>query len=180
MKTGRFFLLLAVLLALGASFWLGGRMARRGGVAPAGKPDTVTVTKWVHDTVEVASSEPAGAVAAKLPVVQESTTNAQIAPEIEHSGDISVQDPPEIAQRDSALVEVPIEETTCVGANYRAVIRGFRPELVDIWVRVTSTTIRVPYRKRWSFTVGPQVGIGYTPAGVQPYAGAGVTFGYSF
>jgi hypothetical protein len=36
------------------------------------------------------------------------------------------------------------------------------------------------YRKRWSFTVGLQVGIGYTPAGVQPYAGAGVTFGYSF
>ena len=56
----------------------------------------------------------------------------------------------------------------------------FQPELVDIWIKDASTIIRVPYRKHWNFTVGPQIGIGYTPAGVQPYAGAGITFGYSF
>ena len=84
------------------------------------------------------------------------------------------------AVHDSVLVEVPITEKRYEAENYRATVRGFRPELVDIWGRETSTTIRVPYRKRWNLTVGPQMGIGYTPAGVQPYAGAGVTFGYSF
>ena len=87
---------------------------------------------------------------------------------------------PPYAVHDSVLVEVPITEKRYEAENYRATVRGFQPELVDIWVRETSTTIRVPYRKRWGFTAGPQVGIGYTPAGVQPYAGAGVTFGYSF
>ena len=84
------------------------------------------------------------------------------------------------AVHDSVLVEVPITEKRYEAENYRATVRGFQPELVDIWIRQKETTIRVPYRKRWSFTVGPQMGIGYTPAGVQPYAGAGVTFGYSF
>jgi len=61
-----------------------------------------------------------------------------------------------------------------------ATVRGFQPELVDIWIRQKETTIRVPYRKHWSLTVGPQIGYGLTPKGAQPYAGAGITFGYSF
>ena len=40
--------------------------------------------------------------------------------------------------------------------------------------------ITVPYYKRWSLTLGPQAGVGITPKGVQPYAGFGLTFGYSF
>ena len=165
---------------MSACWWAGRMFGRKEGLPPSLKRDTVRVVSWLHDTVEVESSRPAGSVPAKLPVVQESTTNAQIAPEIEHSGDISVQDPPEIAQRDSALVEVPIEEKAYAGENYRAVVRGFRPELVDIWVRKETETIRVPVRKHWSVTAGPQLGVGITPDGWRPYAGVGVTFGYSF
>lgn len=160
--------LLSFLSALCASFWLGGEFARLDQqTPPAGKTDTVTVVRWLHDTVRIeVASKPAGSVVATLPVSdgQKLTTSCQNL----------------TTSRDSATVEIPIEEKTYTGEHFRAVVRGFRPELVDIWVKQTTTTVTVPVRKRWSVTVGPQVGYGFTPAGWQPYAGVGVTVGYTF
>ena len=154
---------LAVILAVAASFWAGGEFARRRGLAPAGKPDTVLVTRWIRDSI---------------PVVKDSIVyRTKIVPLPVHDTTVTEF---ETVSHDTVLVEVPIVEKTYYGDNYKATIRGFQPELVDIWVKQTERTITVPYRKRWSFTAGPQVGVGFTPQGVQPYAGAGVSFGYSF
>ena len=153
----------AGILAVAASFWLGGEYVRHKGLVPSERPDTVTITKWIRDSI---------------PVVKDSIVYRTKVVPLPVRDTTAVHDTTEV--RDTVLVEVPIVEKTYYGDNYKATIRGFQPELVDIWVKQKETTITVPYRKRWGFTAGPQVGIGYTPNGWQPYAGLGVTFGYSF
>lgn len=156
-------LVIAALVAVAASFWMGGEYVRRKGLVPSERPDTVYVEKWVRDTVyQPKDSFIVRWQTAYLPV--HDTTYIRETERVV----------------DSVLVDVPISEKHYVSENYRATIRGFQAELVDIWVKQKETTITVPYRKRWGFTAGPQVGVGITPQGWQPYAGLGVTFGYSF
>lgn len=165
-------LVLAALFAVSASYWLGREFGRREGERAPQRPDTVRVTKWLHDTVTVESSRPSGSVQAWLPVAQP-VTDCNALPDTTLSKT-------ETVAPDTVLVEVPLEEKVYIGDNYRAIVRGYQPELTDIWVRETVSTIRVPVRRRWNVTAGPQVGIGITPDGWRPYAGVGVTFGYSF
>ena len=164
MKASTIGILTAIILALAASFWFGGEYVRRRELMPA---DTVYVEKWIRDSIPP-----------KPDSVRVETKIVYLPKVVRDSVPYPVHDTTTV--RDSVLVEVPITEKAYEGENYRAIVRGFRPELVDIWVKQRETTITVPYRKRWSFTAGPQVGVGYTPQGWQPYAGAGVTFGYSF
>lgn len=170
MKTGRLLLVLAVLSAVSASYWLGREFGRREGEAVPRGRDTVRIVEWRRDTVKEESSRPAGSVQAWLPAVA-----AQSAPKEQATPDTVV-----LRERDTVLVEVPIEEKEVTGENYRAVLRGFQPEIVDIRVKRETDIVRVPVRKRWSVTAGPQVGVGITPEGWRPYAGLGVTFGYCF
>lgn len=163
MKRSTIIIALAAVVAVFASFWLGGEYVRHKGLVPSERPDTVIVERWVHDTVSV----PVETVVVKREIAYLPVHDTTM-----------VHDTTEI--RDSVLVEVPITERHYAAENYRATVRGYNPELVDIWIKRKETTVTVPYRKRWGFTVGPQVGVGFTPQGVQPYAGAGVTFGYSF
>ena len=162
-KTQRILLAIVAILSLSVVFLAGWGIGRLGAEKPAGGPDTLVVERWRHDTVRVETERPGGTVTVYLPV---------------HDTVPGPRDTVRI--RDSVKVEVPIVERVYAGESYRATVRGWSPELVDIWVRERETTVTVPYRKRWSFTVGPQVGVGYTPEGWQPYAGAGVTFGYNF
>lgn len=161
MKQSTIIIVVALVLAVGASFALGYMSAQRRGEKSVERPDTVTVTKWVRDTVY----EPKDSFIVKYKPVY-----------------LPVHDTTEVHDtttiRDSVLVDVPINEKTYYGENYRATVRGFQPELTDIWVKQTERA--VPYRKKWGVTVGPQAGFGFTPQGWQPYAGVGVTFGYSF
>ena len=154
--------LLLVLGAVSASFWAGREIAHREGLRPVGAPDTVFRTVWVHDTIKQYVMKPAGVRYIYLSV--HDTT--------------AVHDTTTV--RDSVLVEVPFEERTYEGENYRATVRGFQPELADIWIKRTESIITVPYRKRWGLSIGPQAGVGITPEGWRPYAGVGVTFGYNF
>ena len=170
MKAGRLLLVLAVLFAVSASYWLGRELGRREGEAVPRGRDTVRIVEWKRDTGKVESSKPAGSVQAWLPAVA-----APAAPEEQAAPDTVI-----LRERDTVLVEVPIEEKEVAGENYRAVLRGFQPEIVDIWVKRETDIVRVPVRKRWSVTAGPQVGVGITPEGWRPYAGLGVTFGYCF
>lgn len=163
MKQSTIALVICLILAVGASFALGWVISRNRYESASNRPDTVTITKWVRDTIY----QPKDSFIVKwktawLPV--HDTT--------------FVHDTTAVV--DSVLVDVPISEKVYSGENYKATVRGYQAELTDIWVKQKETTITVPYRKRWSFTVGPQVGYGFTPQGWQPYAGAGVTFGYSF
>jgi hypothetical protein len=155
-------ILVAFLLSLAVSFWAGRTVGRR--EAPAGKPDTVTVERWLPAPIPEPDSTTLRPRVVYLPRAVHDTT--------------FVHDT--TAVHDSVLVEVPITEKRYISEDYRATVRGFQPELVDLWIRQKETTIRVPYRKHWSLTAGPQVGYGFTPQGAQPYAGVGVTFGYSF
>lgn len=162
MKQSTILIIAALILAIGASFALGYISARHRYDRQPERPDTTFITEWVHDTVKEFVTKPGKTIYVELPV--HDTT--------------SIHDTTTI--RDSVMVEVPIEERTYTGSNYRAVVSGYRPELVDIWVKKTTQVVKIPYHEHWSVTVGPQVGYGFTPKGWQPYAGAGITFGYSF
>lgn len=89
-----------------------------------------------------------------------------------------------ITMRDTILVEIPIEEREYKGRDYRAVVGGYNPYLKSIEVypetRYINTTETITKRKRWGVTLGVQGGYGYTPKGWQPYAGLGISFGFTF
>ena len=163
MKQSTIILVVAVILALLASFAAGGLIAQRYYERALKQADTVYIEKWLPQPVP----EPHDSIIVKwktVPLPVHDTT--------------TVHDTTEV--HDSVLVEVPITEKTYIADDYKAVVRGFQPELVDMWIKQKETIINIPYRKKWSFAVGPQVGVGITPKGWQPYAGAGITFGYSF
>lgn len=164
MKPSSIILAIVAVLAVVASFWSGYDIARKRYQSLPERPDTVYRIKWVSAPVPEPEVTPVLPKLVYLPV-------REPVPYAVHDT---------LYKTDSVLVEVPIVEKQYFGDDYRATIRGFQPELVDIWIRQRETTITVPYRKRWSFTVGPQAGVGITPKGWQPYAGIGATFGYSF
>lgn len=89
-----------------------------------------------------------------------------------------------VSTRDTVRVEVPIERKEYRTDRYYAIVEGYRPRLAYIETYDVQTVIteqqRVESSKRWGITLGAQVGYGITPAGTQPYAGVGVTFGYRF
>ncbi len=85
------------------------------------------------------------------------------------------------AARDTVRVEValPVERRIYSTVDYRAVVEGFRPSLVEMEVyrstaSITKETIRSPPPRRWS--VGLQAGYGITPRGPAPYLGVGVQY----
>lgn len=89
-----------------------------------------------------------------------------------------------VIKADTVLVEVPIVEREYRSEEYYAVIGGYDPYLKSIEVYPTTkyinTTETIKKRKHWSVSLGVQGGYGFTPKGWQPYAGVGVSFGYSF
>jgi hypothetical protein len=78
---------------------------------------------------------------------------------------------------DTARVEVavPIERVIYRTDDYRAVVEGFRPALVELDIfRTTTIVTKIPIPRRWS--VGLQAGYGLTPHGPAPYLGLGVEY----
>lgn len=79
-------------------------------------------------------------------------------------------------------IEVPIEQKAYETADYRAVVQGFRPALVEMEVyrstvridRDIRQTIPLPQTKRWG--VGVHAGYGITTKGAAPYIGIGVQY----
>lgn len=78
-------------------------------------------------------------------------------------------------------VAVPIERKEYAAEDYRAVVEGYRPALVEmevyprrqvVTVRETQPAAGKP--SRWSLAV--QAGYGIGPAGPAPYIGLGVSF----
>ena len=165
MKTSYIILAIAVLLGVAASFGCGWDFARKHYQGHSSRPDTVYLEKWLPAPIP----EPADSVRVETRIVYlpvHDTIPYAVHDTLHHT--------------DSVLVEVPITEKHYATSDYRATVRGFQPELVDMWIRQKEVQITTPYRKRWGFTVGPQIGYGITPKGGQPYAGIGATFGYSF
>ena len=167
MKRSTIILVLAVILALLASFCGGSIIGYRNAKRALNRPDTVYIDKWLPQPVE----EPKDSTKQKPKVVYLPRVELDTVP---------VHDTTYIVERivDSVLVEVPIVEKTFSGENYRATVRGYNPELISMWVKEREMIVKTP--KRWTFTVGPQAGVGITTKGLQPYLGFGGTFGYSF
>jgi hypothetical protein len=86
--------------------------------------------------------------------------------------------------REVVEVELPIEERTYIDKEYRAVVGGYNPYIksIEVYPRTAyiNTTETITKRKRWGVSLGVQGGYGITPQGMQPYAGVGISFGYSF
>lgn len=86
--------------------------------------------------------------------------------------------------REVVEVELPIEERTYLDEEYKAVIGGYNPYLksIEVYPKTSyiNTTETITKRKRWGVSLGVQGGYGITPQGMQPYAGVGISFGYSF
>ena len=156
-------------------FLFGKESARRDLACEDVKRDTVYLPATpIPDEINLTSSEAAGEVVATLPVVSPAEDQQQPP----SAGSLEVE------TRDSATVVVPIERKTFEGDFYTATVEGYRASLVDMQLRVptmlVTETRTAAKRKSWSVTIGPQVGYGFTKAGLQPYAGVGVTFGLSF
>ena len=174
------FILLSILSAVLG--WMGrGSWDRRHSLPP--QIDTV----WRYDTVRLVDTKPAGTVTAKLPKARPS--EAEIAQNDNLLADSvffmqkepvdTLQDA--VSSPDSVTVEIPIEQRTYEGENYRAIVQGWQPELVSIDIRFPQYTPPEPaFKPGWHFTIGLQAGVGFTPAGWQPYAGVGGTLGYTF
>lgn len=143
--------LLAVFLAAGCFV-----LCRRANRREAVRTDTVTIRDTIREPIPV-------------PVVRT----------VVHYDTVRVALPvADSLPEDSAAVVLPIERKTYETEDYRAVVEGYKPSLVEMEIYRQSTTITntvmQPKRPRWALTVGP--GIGYGPHGVQPYVGA--SFGF--
>lgn len=86
--------------------------------------------------------------------------------------------------RDTIWVDVPIEAREYKSEEYFAIVEGYNPMLkyIEVYPRTAyiNSTETIKQRKRWGVSLGVQGGYGFTPKGWQPYAGVGVSFGYSF
>lgn len=86
--------------------------------------------------------------------------------------------------RDTMWVNIPIEEREYRSGEYFAIVEGYNSMLkyIEVYPRTAyiNTTETIKERKHWGVSLGVQGGYGITPKGWQPYAGVGVSFGYSF
>lgn len=79
---------------------------------------------------------------------------------------------------DSAIVELPIIQRHYADSTYEAWVSGpIDPRLDSVRVFIPTTLItkrewKPP--KRWH--IGPTIGYGYTPQGLQPYIGVSITY----
>lgn len=79
---------------------------------------------------------------------------------------------------ESVRVCVPISSRVYADSTYRAYISGYRAQLdsIEVYPRTVTATRAVTTTRRRRWGVGLQGGYGFTPKGLQPYVGVGVSF----
>jgi hypothetical protein len=96
----------------------------------------------------------------------------------------SLDKKPKIVVRDSLIyIDVPMEQKHYGDSTYDAWVSGYHPALDSLHIHQRTAFIKVSTAakpKHWRVTIGPQAGYGFTPKGWQPYAGVGITAGYTF
>jgi hypothetical protein len=150
-------------LALAAAMFFAGRGCRGGGGAPTvtTRVDTVVVRDTIRESVFVPVTR---SIIRVDTVFLEKPTST----------------PRRDAVSDSARVTVPIERRVYATDNYRAVVEGFRPALVELELYPRSTlvtretTTLAPRQKRWA--IGLQAGYGISTRGAAPYLGVGIQY----
>ena len=156
MKTG---VVVAALLIGSGLFWLGVRTGRHSDrVLPTPVPDTVLRIDTLRDTVLVPR---------RVYVTRVDTCWLPRAADT-------------VYVSDTVPVLVPIERKEYATEEYRAVVEGWRPSLVEMEVyprtqTVTKYLTRETIRKsRWG--IGLQVGYGVSESRLAPYLGVGVQY----
>jgi hypothetical protein len=130
-----------------------------------GKPQAERVTIVKSDTVFVRDT-----LILEIPIPETVTVVRTEKVYLPIVGDTVFRD-----NRDTVLVEIPIEQKTYQTEDFRAVIEGFNPRLIELEIypmtRYINTTIRT--QPKWAVTAG--AGVGSNGKEVSPYVG--VTFG---
>ena len=133
-----------------AVFFALGRLA-----APVRGPQRVVETVFRIDTVRIVQPEimvirQRGDVVRKLPIAMSADSVS-----------------------DSVEVVVPIEQKIYASHDYKAHVTGYMSRLDSI--EIYKPVNRVRRQAAGRFSVGVQAGYGFTPRGLQPYIGLGVT-----
>lgn len=175
------YLAIVLVFVLGAlaGAWLRG--LRPGQPAQPVKPDTV----YVDTTIYVDRPVPVEVTPEGYELVPVGTID-RVNKKIVALED-SLGKKPKIVVKDSLIyIDVPMEQKHYGDSTYDAWVSGYHPALDSLRIHQRTAIIKVPvYKtvtktKHWSVTVGPQAGYGFTPKGWQPYAGVGITAGYTF
>ena len=154
--------------AVGAGMFFAGRGCGRGRNADGGfgYAETRVDTLWVRDTLRDTVLVPIESFIVRVDTVWlrpvDDTTR----------GDSLEKYPP-------AAFRLPVERQVYATSEYRAVVEGFRPALVEMELYrrtavVTERTTRSLAPGRWS--AGLQAGYGITPRGPAPYLGVGIQY----
>lgn len=80
---------------------------------------------------------------------------------------------------DSVYVDVPIVQKTFSGADYRAYVSGYEPNLDSIMVFPKTSVIKetvTPRTKHWHIGLTGGYGYGFTSKQAEPYIGVGITY----
>lgn len=78
---------------------------------------------------------------------------------------------------DSADVRVPCAQAVYAGDGYRAYVSGYRPKLDSIILhRPTVERIQTVAVRQRRLGIALQAGYGFTPKGLQPYVGVGISW----
>lgn len=175
------YLAIVLVFVLGAlaGAWLRG--LRPGQPAQPVKPDTV----YVDTTIYVDRPVPVEVTPKGYELVPVGTID-RVNKKIVALED-SLGKKPKIVVKDSLIyIDVPMEQKHYGDSTYDAWVSGYHPALDSLRIHQRTAIIKVPvYKtvtktKHWSVTIGPQAGYGFTPKGWQPYAGVGITAGYTF
>lgn len=174
MRRGTLITILLTALCTVALCWLWGE-SRRG--AETGQiPDTTRTVSI--DTVAVVNPAPVDVSVINTKVVRLPLRISSAKRKAQEDSTLTVA--VNNSANDSADVVLPIERKIYEDSSYRAVVSGAFVNLdtLEIYNRHEITTIRqtITRTKRWGLSV--QAGYGYTPGGVKPYLGIGISYSF--
>lgn len=138
---------------------------------PTSSVTTETTTK--RDTVKVPVPTPVSKGVVKTETVKARKTADKVTSNTEVSKEAQTAENDTPVITDSGEVEIPIEQKTYQTEEYKAVVEGWRPNLVSMEVYPKTTTITKTEVKlkspRFSLTFGP--GVGWDGKEIRPYLG---------
>lgn len=163
------------LIAFAVGFFVAGVIFSRGCSPPNITESTTSDTIVIRDTVVVRDT-----LVIKVPAPsQVDTVKYDTLRNIQKSDTTKIR---EYANTDETVI--PIVRKTYQNEEFKAVIEGYKPELISMEVYPKTTTIRDTViinnttvkikQPRWVMSVGP--GVGYGPKGLEPYIGVHVGF----
>ncbi|MDE7393963.1 MAG: hypothetical protein K2M80_05775, partial [Muribaculaceae bacterium] len=139
-------------------------------------------TPQVVAALEIGSREmtlPVKSIKSRVPAVKIRGENVEAAVAEDYFGEGSKESEEDnssaICENDSIVIELPVEQRIYEGKDYKAWVSGVDPRLdsISVTARREIVTVKKPPDK-WH--IGPTIGYGITPQGLQPYIGISITY----